>query len=108
MKTRDPVGAAVPWAGGRPHAISNDEQEYIIPLALTHPTKLGCSFTHWSLRKLVTFPADNAPRRVKIRRERLQQILHDRISDERLAHRDYTHATKEDAAEIIDSIWNRR
>jgi hypothetical protein len=45
---------------------------------------------------------------VKIRQERLRQILHDRISGERLAHRACTHASGEDPAEIIDSIWSRR
>ena len=42
------------------------------------PGKLGLPFTHWSLRKLVAYLAGNSTRVVRIGRERLRQILHQR------------------------------
>lgn len=38
------------WAGGRLHLLSRDDEEFIVQTATTRPTKLGHSFTCWSLR----------------------------------------------------------
>src|SRR5215213_4469940 len=40
------------WAGGRPRLISDDDIAFVVTTATTRPTKLGCPFTRWSLRKL--------------------------------------------------------
>src|SRR3954467_13237989 len=40
------------WAGGRPRRISAEDEEFLVATATTRPEKLGCPFTHWSLRKL--------------------------------------------------------
>jgi transposase len=66
------------WAGGRPRQITSDEQQYIVATATTRPAKLGLLFTHWSIRKLAGYLADNTVRTVKIGRERLRQILRGR------------------------------
>ncbi|MCW2900898.1 MAG: hypothetical protein JWO67_3163 [Streptosporangiaceae bacterium] len=65
------------WAGGRPRLISDDEREFIVMTARTRPVTLGRPFTHWSVRKLADYLADNRVRRVKVGRERLRQILHE-------------------------------
>jgi transposase len=66
------------WAGGRPRLISTDDVEFIVETATTRPAKLGRPFTHWSIRKLAAYLADNPIRRIGIGRERLRQILHGR------------------------------
>jgi transposase len=66
------------WAGGRPRQITSDEEQYIVATATTRPAKLGRPFTHWSIRKLAGYLADNTVRTVKIGRERLRQILRGR------------------------------
>jgi transposase len=63
------------WAGGRPRRISPDDEAFIVETAATRPEKLGQPFTHWSLRKLRPYLADNPLRRVVIGRERLGWIL---------------------------------
>ncbi|MGQ0679825.1 MAG: IS630 family transposase [Actinomycetota bacterium] len=63
------------WAGGRPRLITIEDIEFIIKTATTRPEKLSQPFTHWSIRKLVKYLADNPKRRVRISRERLRQIL---------------------------------
>ena len=65
------------WAGGRPRRISVEDVEFLVATATTRPEKLGCPFTHWSLRKLVGYLADNAVRIVPIGRERARQLLAD-------------------------------
>ena len=65
------------WAGGRPRLISVKAIEVIVTAATTRPEKLGQPFIRWSLRKLAAYLADR-PRPVRIRRERLRQILHAR------------------------------
>lgn len=47
----------------------------IVKTARTRPTKLGCPFTHWSIRKLVDHLATRRGRKVRIGCERLRQIL---------------------------------
>lgn len=47
----------------------------IVKTATTRPTKLGCAFTHWSIRKLADHLAARRGRKVRIGRERLRQIL---------------------------------
>jgi transposase len=66
------------WAGGRPRLIHADDIAFIIATASTRPAKLGRPFTHWSIRKLVVYLAGNPIRPVRIGRERLRQILHER------------------------------
>jgi transposase len=63
------------WAGGRPRQISDIDVAFIVETATTRPEKLGRPFTHWSIRKLVQYLADNPIRAVMIGRERLRQIL---------------------------------
>nr|WP_245564651.1 IS630 family transposase [Streptosporangium roseum] len=72
------------WAGGRPRLISGDDEAFIVVTARTRPRKLGCPFTHWSIRKLAAYLADNPDRRMEVGRERVRQILHEhRISFQR-------------------------
>jgi transposase len=66
------------WAGGRHRQITGDDVKFIITAATTRPGKLGLPFTHWSLRKLVAYLAGNNARVVRVGRERLRQILHER------------------------------
>src|SRR4051812_13151373 len=65
------------WAGGRPRRISAEDEEFLVATASTRPERLGCPFTHWSLRKLVGYLAENAVRIVRIGRERARQLLAD-------------------------------
>src|SRR4051812_9069090 len=65
------------WAGGRPRRISAEDEQFLVTTATTRPEKLGCPFTHRSLRKLVGYLADNAVRIVRIGRERARQLLAD-------------------------------
>ncbi len=65
------------WAGGRPRQITTDDESYIVETARTRPEKLGQPFTRWSLRKLVSYLADNKVRVAAIGRERLRQLLAD-------------------------------
>src|SRR3954464_7151226 len=65
------MGALDPrWAGGRPRRISAEDEAFLIETATTRPGRLGQPFTHWSLRKLVGYLADNPRRIVRIGRER--------------------------------------
>jgi transposase len=64
------------WAGGRPRRISDDDVAFIVATATTRPGKLGCPFTHWSVRKLAGYLRRNDQRIVRVGRERLRQILH--------------------------------
>jgi transposase len=70
MKALDPQ-----WAGGRPRRISAEDEEFLVATATTRPETLGCPFTHWSLRKLAGYLADNPRRIVRIGRERARQLL---------------------------------
>jgi transposase len=63
------------WAGGRPRRISAEDEAFLVETAITRPARLGCPFTHWSLRKLVGYLADNPRRSVRIGRERARRLL---------------------------------
>ncbi|MGH8995588.1 MAG: IS630 family transposase [Acidimicrobiales bacterium] len=63
------------WAGGRPRRITTEDEAFIVKTAKERPGKAGMPFTHWSLRKLRTYLADNPARKVRIGKERLRQIL---------------------------------
>ena len=63
------------WAGGRPRRISNADVAFIVATATTRPETLGLPFTHWSVRKLAAYLRRNHQRVVRVRRERLRQIL---------------------------------
>jgi transposase len=70
MRSLDPQ-----WAGGRPRQITTTDRALIVKTATTRPNKLGCPFTHWSIRKLAEHLATRRGRKVRIGRERLRQIL---------------------------------
>jgi transposase len=70
MKSLDPQ-----WAGGRPRRITTDDEEFIVKTAKERPEKLGRPFSHWSIRKLRQYLADNPVRKISIGKERLRQIL---------------------------------
>jgi transposase len=73
------------WAGGRPRLISDGDIEVIVTAARTRPEKLGQPFTHWSLRKLAGYLA-GLGRPVRIGRERLRQLLHERWRNAHARH----------------------
>jgi transposase len=90
------------WAGGRPRLISDDDIDRIVTAATTRPEKLGLPFTHWSLRKLAACLA-GSPQPVRIGRERLRQILHERgISFQRT--RTWKESTDPDRNTKLDRI----
>src|SRR3954451_199847 len=65
------------WAGGRPRRISAEDEAFLVETVTTRPGKLGRPFTHWSVRKLVAYLADNPRRIVRIGRERARRLLAD-------------------------------
>jgi transposase len=70
MRSLDPR-----WAGGRPRRISAEDEAFLVATATTRPGRLGQPFTHWSVRKLVGYLADNPRRIVRIGRERARRLL---------------------------------
>ncbi|MET7767884.1 helix-turn-helix domain-containing protein [Nocardia sp. NPDC005366] len=66
------------WAGGRPRLISDDDIEFVVATATTRLVRLGMPFTRWSVRKLAGYLASASGRTVRVGRERLRQILHER------------------------------
>ena len=91
------------WAGGRPRLISDEDIEVIVAAARTRPEKLGQPFTRWSLRKLADYLARRPGRPVRIGRERLRQILHERgISFQRT--RTWKESTDPDRDAKLDRI----
>jgi transposase len=89
-------------AGGRPRLISGNDIDLIVTAATTRPEKLGLPFTHWSLRKLAAYLA-GSPAPVRIGRERLRQILHERgISFQRT--RTWKESTDPDRDAKLDCI----
>jgi transposase len=75
------------WAGGRPRRITDADTTVIVTTATTRPRKFALPFTHWSVRKLAAYlsgryartdPRWAPARAVRIGRERLRQILHNR------------------------------
>ncbi|MCK9905278.1 IS630 family transposase [Frankia sp. Cpl3] len=91
------------WAGGRPRLISSDDEAFLVRAARTRPEKLGQPFTHWSLRKLAAYLADNPDRPVSVGRERLRQLLHaHRISFQRT--RTWKESTDPDKDTKLDRI----
>jgi transposase len=90
------------WAGGRPRLISDEDIAVIVEAATARPEKLGLPFTRWSLRKLAVYLAAS-PRPVKVSRERLRQILHERgISFQRT--RTWKESTDPDRDAKLDRI----
>ena len=74
----------------------------IVTAARTRPEKLGQPFTHWSLRKLAGYLAGR-DRPVRVGRERLRQILHERgISFQRT--RTWKESTDPDKEAKLDRI----
>jgi transposase len=72
MRSLDPQ-----WAGGRPRQITTTDRQLIVEAAKARPEKLGCPFTHWSIRKLAGYLATRKGPKVRVGRERLRQILVD-------------------------------
>jgi transposase len=95
--------------GGRPRQISSDDEQYIVQAATTRPAKLGRPFTHWSIRKLADYLADNPIRRVKVGRERLRQIMHRRgISFQRTrTWKESRDSDKDAKLDRIDEVTSR-
>lgn len=91
------------WAGGRPPTITADDEAFIVATACTRPRKLGCPFTHWSIRKLAGYLDNNPTHQVTIGRERLRQLLrHHGISFQRT--RTWKETTDPDADAKLDRI----
>ena len=91
------------WVGGRPRLISDSDIEVIVTAARTRPEKLGLPFTRWSLRKLAGYLARHPGRPVRIGRERLLQVLHERgISFQRT--RTWKESTDPDKDAKLDRI----
>ncbi|MFE7509671.1 IS630 family transposase [Streptomyces sp. NPDC057540] len=63
------------WAGGRPHLLSLDDEDFVVATATTRPTKLGRPFTRWSIRKLAAYLRTVRGRTIRIRREALRCLL---------------------------------
>jgi transposase len=90
------------WAGGRPRLISDGDIEVIVTAARTRPEKPVQPFTRWSLRKLAGYLA-GLGRPVRIGRERLRQVLHERgISFQRT--RTWKESTDPDRDAKLDRI----
>ncbi|MFJ4753675.1 IS630 family transposase [Streptomyces sp. NPDC088763] len=63
------------WAGGRPRLLSDDDEDFVIQTAITHPAKLGQPFTRWSIRKLAAYLRRVHGRVIRIGREALRCLL---------------------------------
>ena len=63
------------WAGGRPRRIHAEDEAFLVTTATTRPRALQQPFTHWSVRKLIGYLAENPRRVVRIGRERARQLL---------------------------------
>ncbi|WP_455680667.1 helix-turn-helix domain-containing protein [Streptomyces roseus] len=63
------------WAGGRPHLLSTDDEDFVIQTATTRPAKLAQPFTRWSLRKLAAYLRKVHGRTIRIGREALRRLL---------------------------------
>ena len=89
-------------SGGRPRLISDGDTGVIVTAARTRPEKPVQPFTHWSLRKLAGYLA-GLGRPVRIGRERLRQLLHERgISFQRT--RTWKESTDPDRDARLDRI----
>jgi len=62
-------------AGGRPHQLSPDDEDFVIATATTRPAKLSQPFTRWSIRKLVAYLHRVHGRVIRIGREALRCLL---------------------------------
>ncbi|WP_322747035.1 IS630 family transposase [Streptomyces fagopyri] len=63
------------WAGGRPRLLTPDEEDFVVQMATTRPTKLGQPFTRWSIRKLAACLRKVRGRVIRIGREALRCLL---------------------------------
>ncbi len=63
------------WAGGRPHLLSPDDEDFVVQTATTRPAKLGQPFTRWSIRKLLAYLRRVHGRVIRIGREALRCLL---------------------------------
>jgi len=94
------------WAGGRPRLSSPEEESHLIATAKTRPKILGCPFTHWSIRKLAAYLADNPVRIVHISRERLRRLLlaHDISFQRTRTWKESTDPNKEAKLDRIEQV----
>lgn len=63
------------WAGGRPHLLNADEEDFVVATAISRPAKLGQPFTRWSIRKLAAYLPRVHGRVIRIGRETLRCLL---------------------------------
>lgn len=63
------------WAGGRLRQITTEDEAFIVVTAKARPARAGMPFSHWSLRKLRKYLADNPTRKVEVSKERLRLLL---------------------------------
>jgi transposase len=63
------------WGPGPPRRATPAQEAYILKVAQTRPGRLGQPFTHWSLRKLAGYLADNPAAAARLGREQLRQLL---------------------------------
>ena len=63
------------WAGGRPHLLSPDDEDFVAATATTRQAALGQPFTRWSLRKLAVYLRKVHGRVIHIGRETLRCLL---------------------------------
>jgi len=64
------------WGPGCPRRITAEDEAFIVQVDTGRPRAVRRPFTHWSLRRLVDYLADNGVRVVVIGRKRLRQLLH--------------------------------
>jgi transposase len=97
------------WAAGRPRLTSPDEQAYIIATAKTRPKALSRPFTHWSIRKLADYLANNPVRTMRISRERLRRLLceHDISFQRTRTWKESTDPDKDAKLDRIDTVTNQ-
>lgn len=97
------------WAGGRPRRITTEEEAFIVKTAKALPQKAGRPFTHWSIRKLREYLANNTIRRITIGRERLRQILdtHEVTFQRTKTWKESNDALKEQKLDRIEEVLDR-
>lgn len=62
--------------GGRPsRLLDRDDEDFVVQMATTRPSRLGKPFTRWSIRKLADHLRRNISRPIMIGREALRCLL---------------------------------
>lgn len=60
--------------GSRSRLLSLDDEDFVVQMATTRPTKLGQPFTRWSIRKLAAYPRRMHGHVIRISREVLRYL----------------------------------